>query len=83
MTLSRTLHELDGRSADGLAVTLLWDSGDDSVHVEVYDAASGERLRLTPPRDRALDAFHHPFAYAAHQGVDHTVGLRRREPAHA
>jgi hypothetical protein len=83
MTPTSTFRELDRRSADGIVVTLLWNSADGNVHVDLRDVATGEGFRVTPPRERALDAFHHPFAYAAHQGIDHTVGVRRREPIHA
>jgi hypothetical protein len=58
-------RELAQRSADGIEVTLYWESIQDSVTVEVLDTPSAEAFEITVPRDRALDAFHHPFAYAA------------------
>jgi hypothetical protein len=58
-------RELAQRSADGIEVTLYWESIPDSVAVEVRVASSEEAFEITVPRDRALDAFHHPFAYAA------------------
>src|SRR5262249_29244691 len=58
-------RELAQRAADGVEVTLYWDSICDSVAVEVRDASSEKTFEITVPRDRALDAFHHPFAYAA------------------
>jgi hypothetical protein len=58
-------RELAHRTADGIEVTLLWDSGDDTVTVEVFDAGTEEIFEIDVARDRALDAFHHPFAYAA------------------
>lgn len=57
-------RELAQRSADGIEVTLYWDPIRDSVTVEVRDASSRDEFEITIPRDRALDAFHHPFAYA-------------------
>ena len=33
--------------------------------VAVEDARAGDRFRLAVAPDRALDAFYHPFAYAA------------------
>lgn len=58
-------HELAQRSADGLEVTLYWNPTHDSVSVEVGDLSSGDEFEISVPRDRALNAFHHPFAYAA------------------
>jgi hypothetical protein len=48
------------------------------VTVEVFDEAVGESFELEVPRERALDAFYHPFAYAAFDGVLYTT--RTREP---
>jgi hypothetical protein len=58
-------QELATRESDGLAVVLLWHPRNDSVTVFVADSRSGDRFRLGVPRERALDAFYHPFAYAA------------------
>jgi len=57
-------HELATRIADGLAVVLLWHPADDSVTVAVTDARSGDGFELSVARERALDAFYHPYAYA-------------------
>ncbi len=57
--------ELAYRKSDGLEVTLLWCNDDDSVALAVYDAKSDHAFEVGVPRDRALDAFYHPFAYAA------------------
>jgi hypothetical protein len=35
------------------------------VTVSVDDTRDGHRFDLAVARDRALEAFHHPFAYAA------------------
>jgi hypothetical protein len=61
-TRKRT-QELASRIADGLAVALIWHPGDDSVTVAVADARTGEDFELCVARERALDAFYHPFAY--------------------
>ena len=58
-------RELAHRQNDGIEVTLLWHSGDDSVVVSIHDAKSDYTYEVGVPRDRALDAFYHPFAYAA------------------
>ena len=55
--------ELDFRSNGQMDVTLLWDRGDDTIVVQVLDWATSQLFTVRPPRDRALDAFRHPFAY--------------------
>jgi hypothetical protein len=35
------------------------------VTVAVEDERLGDRFQIAVPPDRALDAFYHPFAYAA------------------
>jgi hypothetical protein len=44
---------------------LLWHSGDNALTVSVEDTRAGEGFRLAVAPDRALDAFYHPYAYAA------------------
>jgi hypothetical protein len=58
-------RELAARESDGLHVLLLWHPREDALTVSVEDARAGERFQLAVARDRALDAFYHPFAYAA------------------
>lgn len=59
------IKELASREANGLAVALLWDTGEDAITVSVDDARTGDRFRIEVDRTCALDAFYHPFAYAA------------------
>ena len=58
-------RELAVRESDGLHVRLLWHPGEHALTVSVEDVRVGDRLRLAVAPDRALDAFYHPFAYAA------------------
>ena len=58
-------RELAGREGDGLHVLLLWHPREDRLTVTVDDHRSGERFELPVQRERALDAFNHPVAYAA------------------
>jgi hypothetical protein len=58
-------RELAARESDGLHVLLLWDPSDDALTVSVEDSRVGDRFQLAVAPDRALDAFYHPFAYAA------------------
>jgi hypothetical protein len=59
------LTELAQRRNDGLEITLLWARSDDSVHVSVLNERTGRTVAFPVERTRALDAFYHPFAYAA------------------
>ncbi len=57
-------RELDHRSGDGIAVTLLWSRSRGHVRVAVTDRRTGHSFDLDVPGRDALPAFHHPFAYA-------------------
>jgi len=58
-------RELAIREDNGIAVVLLWNPKEDSLSVSVDDSRTGDRFELRVDRARALDAFYHPFAYAA------------------
>jgi hypothetical protein len=58
-------RELAARESDGIYVLLLWDPQQDAITVSVDDDRVGDGFQLAVPPDRALDAFYHPFAYAA------------------
>jgi hypothetical protein len=58
-------RELAARESDGLHVVLLWHPGDNELTVSVEDVRVGHHFQLAVAPARALDAFNHPFAYAA------------------
>ena len=58
-------RELAVRESDGIHVLLLWHPNEDALTVTVEDARIGDRFQLPVAPDRALEAFYHPFAYAA------------------
>jgi hypothetical protein len=58
-------RELAARENDGIHVQLLWHPREDAVTVSVDDTRAGQRFDLAVARDRALEAFYHPFAYVA------------------
>ena len=66
-------QELLVRERDGLEVALVWRQDVDALAVVVSDQRVGATFEITAPRDRALDVFHHPYAYAAAQGVEFQV----------
>ena len=67
MTTSTTsTRELAHRRNDGLDIRLVWNPATDRVAVALHDAKTGEGFEVeVGPGERALDVFHHPFAYAA------------------
>jgi hypothetical protein len=73
--------ELAHRAADGVEVTLLWSKRTNRVFLRVRDARSGDEFELIVLPALALDAFHHPYAYASFNGVEYTAG--KREPVYA
>jgi hypothetical protein len=67
MTATATIErrELAHRTSDGIDVTLLWNTGTDQVTIAVLDTRSDESLAFAVDGRAALDAFNHPYAYAA------------------
>jgi hypothetical protein len=65
MSTATSARELAARERDGISVRLLWHPRQNVVTVSVEDARLGDRFELAVAPERALDAFHHPFAYAA------------------
>ena len=62
--------ELAQRENDGIAVRLLWDTETDGLTVSVQDWRTGEAFELTAEPQRAMDVFHHPYAYASRGGAE-------------
>jgi hypothetical protein len=58
-------RELAARESDGINVFLLWHPRQNELTVSVEDVRLGDCFNLAVAPDRALDAFYHPFAYAA------------------
>jgi hypothetical protein len=63
--INLTRRELAHRLTNGVEVSLFWDAVGDTLTLEVRDEAANEYFQLDVSRDRALDAFHHPYAYRA------------------
>lgn len=57
--------ELAHRSSDGIEVTLFWSKPSDRITIAVVDTRSDEALEFEVDGSAALDAFNHPYAYAA------------------
>ena len=71
MTTSATAErrELAHRTGNGIDVTLFWTKSTNAVTIAAIDTHSGEVLEFEVDAGRALDAFNHPYAYAAAVGV--------------
>jgi hypothetical protein len=65
-TITHLTRELDSRTFDGIEVRLLWSEHDGRVLVAVADGKTGDAFSIEVREDeRAMDVFHHPYAYAA------------------
>ena len=69
-------RELANRERDGLVVSLLWSKSADRVTLTVADRNLDEELRIDVAGAHALDAFYHPFAYAAGRGLGFGDAMR-------
>jgi hypothetical protein len=58
------IHELDHRRNDGFDVRVLSNSGTNQVSIAVADGRAGECFAFEIAPADAVDAFHHPYAYA-------------------
>jgi hypothetical protein len=70
-TYAQRRRELANRVSNGIEVTLFWGPSNGEVVVEVIDHASNHGFELAVPSECALDAFHHPYAYASREGVEY------------
>jgi len=62
--MNANLRELAQREQDGLEITLFWDARSNDVSLEVVDQRDESSFLLPVAGHCALDAFHHPYAYA-------------------
>ena len=75
-------RELAERSSSGTQVRLLWRQGTRQLWVEVREP--DDRVLTIPVQpERALDAFHHPYAFAGSQSLrlqTQSIAARERRP---
>ena len=64
-----TERELAHRINDGIHVTLLWNEDTGALTVTVLDAKTGAAFEIPAEPQNALEAFNHPYAYAAFTGA--------------
>lgn len=58
-------RELAHRTSDGIEVSLFWTKSSDQITIAIIDTRSDESLDFEVDGKLALDAFNHPYAYAA------------------
>jgi hypothetical protein len=64
-TTTTPMRELDHRHSDGVDVRLMWNQGENRVHVAVNDHKTGESFIVEVREgESAANIFQHPFAYA-------------------
>jgi hypothetical protein len=68
--VTSTVRELAQRRSGKDEVLLLWYPENERVELSVRDVETGVGFHLAVARDRAIDAFYHPYAYAARAGTD-------------
>jgi hypothetical protein len=76
-----SIRELHTRVTDGIQVRLLWCQHDGTLWVTVVNTKTGDAFHVGVQNgERPLDVFHHPYAYAAHHGVEtSTLGVPESE----
>ena len=69
-------RELAHRTNDAIDVTLFWSKASNRVTISVFHARSATALEFEVDGADALDAFNHPYAYAASGGARHIATPR-------
>ena len=67
--MAERIRELAARQSDGVEVRLLWDEDSDTISVVVADVREGASFEVPVDPQHALDAFNHPYGYAALCGL--------------
>jgi hypothetical protein len=63
------IRELAERTSNGTLMRLLWLQGTRELWVEIREPELDVTIVIPAEPERALEAFHHPYAYAAAHGV--------------
>jgi hypothetical protein len=79
--IHHTMRELDSRCGHAIHVRLLWNEHDGRLAVAVADEKTGDAFAVdVRDGDRAMDVFHHPYAYAAWRKIDTRAASSPAEP---
>ncbi len=66
-------RELAQRLSGADEILILWHPGIDRVELSVRDRSTGAGLQIEVSPGNALDAFYHPYAYAAERESSYRV----------
>jgi hypothetical protein len=72
------IRELARRLSGTVEVLLLWHPEIERVELSVHDAASGAGFQFEVAPAHAIDAFNHPYAYAARCENSYRAGSNSR-----
>ena len=68
--IRRHIRELAERTSNGTRIRLYWRRGTRELWVEVWEPELDITLEIPAKPERALEVFHHPYAYAtAHNAL--------------
>jgi hypothetical protein len=73
ITPREPVQELAHREHDGVEVGLFWHQPTNGLTVTLTDERTGLQLELAVQPHEALDAFNHPYAHAAFQGLAYEI----------
>jgi hypothetical protein len=79
---SNERRELAHRAANGIDVRLFWSKPANRVTIEAYDSRADEVIEFEVEPDAAIEAFNHPYGYAATRRVRITT-TTTTESAHS
>jgi len=71
--MSATTRELAQRLSGTVEVLLLWHPDIERVELSVRDLATGADFHIEVAPGNAIEAFYHPYAYAASRENSHRV----------
>jgi hypothetical protein len=71
-------RELAQRLSGRVEVLLLWQPEADRVELSVHDPATDAGFQFEVPPANAIDAFYHPYAYAAMRENSYGAGRDER-----
>ena len=72
------IRELAERTSNGTRIRLYWRQGTRDLWVEIWEPELDVTIEIPADPERALDAYHHPYAYAS---AHHTLPLAAEQHA--
>ena len=75
VAINEPTRELAQRRTGSVEVLLLWHPISNKVELRIHDTSSEEDFGFQVPPGEAMEAFRHPYAYAA--GREHSAQLSR------